>query len=129
MDVWVSLLLPGILWGVAFALGRRELRQYRAVRDIGYDLFTYSKGRLIRRLTGVALLAALGGTLFVFGVAPPGTPRGATIYMALIVSEVLALIVLPLFDLWETARTARPADLTRQADRPPRTRSRPRNPP
>ena len=114
----MSIALPLALWAVAVLLARREWRQYRAVARIGHDLFVYSKGRLVRRLIGCLLLAALGVTLFAFGVIPPSTPAGVSTYMALMLSLLLVLLVLPLVDLWETARTARPHDLTRQADRP-----------
>ena len=123
MDPLVSIALPLVLWALAFGLARREWRHYRADDDIGTDLFVYSRGRLARRMTGVALLVVLGATLAALGLFPARTPRGLSIYMALLIAEVLVLIVLPLIDLWETARTARPHDLTRQGGPPPRTKS------
>ncbi len=111
----MSIALPLGLWALAWALGRRELRQFRHAEDIGHDVFVYSRGRLWRRMTGVAAIAVLGVTLAALGFFPASTPRGASIYMALLVAEVLVLLLLPLVDLWETARTAKPGDLTRQA--------------
>lgn len=115
-------MLPAILWGLAFLLARRELKQYKTADEIGSDLFVYSRGRLIRRMTGVVMLVALGTTLAALGVFPASTASGASIYMGLLISEVLILLVLPLLDLWETARTARPHDLTRQAGPKRKTR-------
>jgi hypothetical protein len=130
LDPVVSIVLPVILWALGAFLARREWKQYRVAEDIGSDLFVYSRGRLIRRMTGVAMLLALGTTLAALGLFPARTASGASIYMALLISEVLVLLVLPLFDLWETARTARPHDLTKQGGPPPKTRkrSRPANP-
>lgn len=133
MDPLVSIILPVILWGLAFLLARREWKQYRVVEEIGSDLFTYSRGRLIRRMTGVAMLVALGTTLAALGWFPARTASGLYVYMALLISEVVILLVLPMIDLWETARTARPHDLTRQGGPRPKiratSRSRPPSPP
>lgn len=129
MDPVTSIGLPLILWALALFVGRREWRHYKTPTDIGSDLFIYSKGRLWRRMTGVALLAALGTTLAALGVFPARTAAGVSIYMALLISEVLVLLVLPFFDLWETARTARPHDLTRQGGPPPKIRARSRRRP
>ena len=129
MDPVVSIVLPAALCGLAYFLARREWKQYKLAEDIGSDLFVYSRGRFIRRMTGVVLLVALAMTLAALGVFPARTASGVSIYMALLISEVLILLVLPLFDLWETARTARPHDLTRQGGPKPRTRSRPGSPP
>ena len=115
MDPIVSIVVPAVLWGLAYVLARREWRQYQAAAEIGRDLFVYSKGRLIRRMTGVVLLVALGTTLAALGLFPARTATGASIDMALLISEVRVLLVLPVIDLWETARSARPEDLTRQA--------------
>ena len=120
MDPLVSVLLPLALWALAAALARREWRAYRRPDDIGTDLFVYSRGRLIRRMLGVGLLVALGATLAALGWLPARSPRGLSIYMALLAVELAGLIVVPLLDLWETARTARPHDLTRQGGPPPR---------
>jgi hypothetical protein len=115
------------LWVLAALLGRRELRLYRASGEIGTDLFVYTRARLWRRMTGVGVLAALGATLLAFELVGASSPSGLSLYMALLITEVVVLMVLPIFDLWETARTARPQDLTRQG-RETRTRKRSRRP-
>jgi hypothetical protein len=129
VDPLVSIVVPAALFALAYLLARRELRQYRAAAEIGSDLFVYSRGRLVRRLIGVGLLVLLGGTLAALGLWPAATAAGLSLYLAALATEVLCLVVLPLVDLWETARTARPHDLTRQAGARPRTRSRSRLPP
>ncbi len=133
MDPLVSIVVPIVLWGLAFLLARRECKQYKVSDEIGSDLFVYSRGRLVRRMTRVAMLVALGTTLAALGVFPARTANGASIYMVLLISEVLILLVLPMLDLWETARTARPHDLTRHGGPPPKikvtSRSRPPSPP
>ena len=119
----MSIVLPAVLVGLAFLIARREWKQYRAAEDIGSDLFVYSRGRLLRRMTGVAMLVALGTTLAALGWLPARTASGASIYMALLFSEVLVLLVLALLDLWETARSARPHDLTKQGGPKPKLKS------
>lgn len=106
--IGVSVVLPILLVTVAVSLGRREWRQYKAAAEIGSDLFVYTRGRLARRMTGVGFLVALAVTLALFGLIPPRTPGAASLWLAAILGEVLALIVLPIFDLLETNRTARP---------------------
>jgi len=128
MGYLVGLALPVVLCTLAFLMGRHELRLYRNSRESGWDLFAYSKGRLWRRMTGVGLLAGVGLTLAALEVLPASTSWGASLYLALLCTEVLGLLVLPLVDLWETSRTAKPKDLMRQADPDRRTRSRPRRP-
>jgi hypothetical protein len=128
MDPFVSIVLPVALLALAVLLARREWRQYRGATDIGSDLFVYSRGRLVRRMTGVGLLVALGMTLAALGVFPARTASGLSIYLALLISEVLVLLLLPFLDLWETSRTAKLHDLRRQGGEPIRTRSRPRSP-
>jgi hypothetical protein len=117
VDPLLHIALPLGLIALAVALARRELRHFREAAEVGTDVFLYTRGRLWRRMTGIAILVALAATLALFGAWPPRTPRGLSIYMALLVSEALALVALPLFDLWETARTARPEDLRRQGGR------------
>jgi hypothetical protein len=99
-DVTVPLLL--VL--VAVLLGRRELRLYRASHDEDSDLFVYSRGRLHRRLAGVVVLASTGLTLGAMAWLPAISPRGTAIYVALLTTEVLALIAIPILDLIETTR-------------------------
>jgi hypothetical protein len=125
----VSFLLPLALWALAWGLARRELRQYRAAAEIGSDLFAYGKGRLVRRMIGVGVLALLGGTLAALDIAPARTAARASVYLTLLLAEVILLVGLAVLDLWETARTARPEDLTRQGGQPRRTRTGPRPPP
>ena len=128
MGVGVGILLPVVLWGLALVIAKRELGLYREHAEFGTDLFAYSKWRLARRLTGVLVMIALGATLMAYELAPASSPRGASIYLGVLVGEVLALVVLPVLDLWETVHTADPEDLTRQADPDRRTRTKPRRP-
>ena len=128
MGVFAGLVVPVTLWLVAIALARRELGLYRDSHEFGSDLFVYSKGRLVRRMTGIGVLVALGATLVSLEFLPFRSSAALSIYMALLVTEVAALIVLPLIDLWETSKTAQPGNLKRQAGPGPRTRSRPRRP-
>ena len=101
------LLVFGLLLGLtALLLAARERRSYRA-RDEADDLFIYSRARLIRRLVGLAVLAGVGVTLAVWDVAPPGDPGTASVLLALLLIEVLALIVIAVLDLRETSSTAR----------------------
>jgi hypothetical protein len=120
VDPLVNVLLPLVLAATGVFIGLREWQQYKASAEVGHDLFVYSRGRLARRLSGVATLLALAATLFAFGAFPANNPRGASVYLALMIGEVAVLLILPVLDLWETARTARPEELDRQADRPRR---------
>ncbi len=126
---WVTgILFPIILWSLSVMLVRREFELYRVQEDFGTDLFLYTKGRLIRRLTGVVVIVALGATLMAMELYPAGSGAGASIYLALLLSEMLALVVIPLLDMWETTRTANSIDPTRLGGPGPRKRSRPRRP-
>ena len=127
MGIGVGIVLPIGLWVCAIVIGRRELALYRE-QTIGDDLFLYSKWRLLRRLTGVAIMVALGATLMAYQLLPPKTSFGTSVYLGALVAEVIALVLLPIFDLAETMRTADPEDLTRQADPDRRTRKQPRRP-
>ena len=120
--------MPLALWLLALGLARRELGLYRDSDEFGSDLFVYSKGRLVRRMTGIGVLVALGATLASLEFLPFRSSTALTIYIVLLVTEVAALVVLPLIDLWETAKTAQPGNLKRQAGPGQRTRSRPRRP-
>jgi hypothetical protein len=131
----VTIVVPALLLGLSYVLARREWKQYRAANEIGSDLFVYGKGRLVRRLIGIGVLAALGFTLFAMGLLPPSSPRGATVYLSVIVGEVALLVILPIVDLIETGRSARPGKGIRHADsisrseaRRPRTRTPPDRP-
>jgi hypothetical protein len=128
MGVFAGVVVPLALAVLAFMLGRRELALYREGDEFGSDLFVYSKGRLWRRMTGIGVLVALALTLVALEFLPFRSGPALSIYVALLVTEVAALVVLPLIDLWETAKTADSADLTRQGDPDRRTRSRPRRP-
>jgi hypothetical protein len=114
--------LPLVLATLAVLFGRRELRLYRAARDGDSDLFVYSRGRLWRRLTGLAVLVSTGVTLAAMEFLPASTARGASIYLALIAAQVVALFVLPIVDLIETARTARPGAGLSYGKRPDKPR-------
>ena len=122
MALFTGLLLPAFLCAIAVFIARRERRLYRHSKDAGWDLFLYSKGRLWRRMAGVGVLLATAGTLAAVELFPATTSAGASAYLVLLLVEVLALLILPLIDLWETARTAKPEDLTRQGDRERQTR-------
>lgn len=129
MSDWlVGVALPIVLGTLAFLLGRRELASYRERNEFGSDLFQYTRARLIRRMTGLGVLALTGLTFAAMELIGPKTPRAAAIYLALLATEVAAMVILPLLDLHETRRTADSSDLTRQADPDRRTRSRPRPP-
>gem|GEM_PF-4183416 len=123
MSILLGLVLPVVLVTISIWMGTRELRVYRESPDFGSDLFVYSKGRLWRRLAGCVLLALTGLTLSAIELFPARSVSGVSIYLMLLCAEVVALIVLPLVDLWETARTARPGDPTR-ADPDRQTRKR-----
>jgi hypothetical protein len=125
----LTIVVPALLLGAAYVLGRREWLQYRAAAEIGSDLFVYGKGRLVRRMIGVGMLAALGLTLFAIGMLPPSSPRGASIYLGVLIGELVLLVVLPIVDLIETGRTARPGKgLTHSEGRRQRTRTPPDRP-
>ena len=110
------MLIALALMAIAVVICRHELAAYRDSKELGSDLFVYSRGRLWRRLTGVGFLLATAVTLAAFELFPAQTTWGASLYVALLTTEVVTLLVLPVLDLWETGRTARPEDLTRQAD-------------
>jgi hypothetical protein len=122
MDLVEALVVPVLVWYLAFLLGRRELRAYRRRHKEETDLFVYSKGRFIRRMTGVVALVATGLTLAAWDFLPPKTPQQASLYVGLLLAEVAIIVVLSMVDLWETVRTAKPEDLTRQGA--PRRQSR-----
>lgn len=121
--------LPAALVVLAAVVARREWRQYRSATAIGSDLFRYSRGRLVRRMTGVGVLVALAMTLAALGWVRPRTASGLSALLGALLVEVALLVALPILDLWETARTARPEDLTRQADWHGRVRTRSRRDP
>jgi hypothetical protein len=127
-DWLVGVAVPIVLWTLAFLLGRREVESYRDRDEVGSDLFRYSRGRLIRRLSGLGVLAGTGATLAAMELIGPKTPRAAAIYLALLATLVAAMVILAVADLIETRRSAAPGRLTRPADPDRRTRSRPRRP-
>lgn len=90
----------------AIALAARELRSYRT-RDDGGDLFIYSRKRLVRRLIGLGVLAATGATLSIWEIAPPGDPGAASLFLGLLLLEIVSLVVIAVLDLRETSSTAR----------------------
>ncbi len=101
-------MVPAILWGLAWTLGRRELALYGRRDSEEADVFVYTRGRLVRRLTGVGLLVGLGAAFAALGFFPPTTPGEANVYLGVFAGGVILLIVLPVWDLVETARTAKP---------------------
>lgn len=111
MGFLVGIALPALLVGVAIALAVREIRLFRATHAIagdlasalGADFFEYTRWRLVRRLTGVALLAT-AVTLAALELAPATGLAGAQLYIALLTTEALALIIVGLLDLRETAK-------------------------
>lgn len=135
MSPIVTIALPAFILGLAYTLARRELKLYRVAGELGSGLFVYSRGRLVRRLTGIAILVALGLTFAALGIIPPRSAGAANAYLAAILGELGALFVLPIWDLVETARTGRRRDrvapdageVTREAA-PPRKRNRRRRP-
>jgi hypothetical protein len=104
----VTLVLPAVLLVLAALLLRRELRLYRRSAAIGNDLFVYSRWRLLRRLGGIAALVLMAVTFVALGVLPPRSATGASAYLGAILGELAVLVVVPIWDLVETARTARP---------------------
>lgn len=112
MGFLVGIALPALLVGVAIALAVREIRLFRATHAIagdlasalGADFFEYTRWRLVRRLTGVALLLATAVTLAALELAPATGLAGAQLYIALLTTEALALIIVGLLDLRETAK-------------------------
>jgi len=73
-------------------------------------------------------LIATGLTIAAWDLLPPKTPQQASLFMGLLLAEFGVLLVLPVFDLWETARTSKPEDLTRQGAKRRQTGSRRRRP-
>jgi hypothetical protein len=113
---------------LAIGLARREWRLYRTTNDMGSDLFLYTRGRLARRMGGVLVLAALAATFAALGLRPARNAHEASAYLGLIMGELLLLIGMSVWDLIETARSAKPEDLTRQGTGPTRTRRKPPSP-
>ena len=58
----------------------------------------------MRRLVGVGVLVALGLTFAALGLLPPRTAGAASLYLGAIVGEVAVLLLLPVVDMWATAR-------------------------
>ena len=112
MGITTGVVLPCLLVALAGWLGRREWRLYRAPATDGTDLFVYSRGRLVRRMIGLVALAAIGVTLAVIELAA-ASAAVVTGCGALLVAELLVLVVVPVLDLRETARTAHPERLER----------------
>ena len=128
MDPLTGIVLPVALVVAAVLISRHESKVYREAQDFGSDVFVYSRRRYRRRTFGVLLMVVTAGTLVGVEWVLAAGPVTMTIYLAVLVTEVAVLLLLPLFDLWETARTARPGDLTRQGDPDRRTRTRPDRP-
>jgi hypothetical protein len=101
------LVVFGALLAVAAVpLALREISGYRH-RDDRDDLFVYSRARLVRRVTGMVVLAAAGVTLLIWDLAPPDDPGTASLLLGLVLIEVVALVVIAILDMRETSRTAR----------------------
>lgn len=124
MERALGIALPIALWIAAYLLARRETNAYAERGSGDTDVFVYSKRRYVRRMLGVGILVCTGMTLMAWELVGASTAGGAMIYMGLLGVEVAALVVLPVLDLRETTRTAAPEDLTRQAGRGRRKRSR-----
>ena len=84
----VELVIAAGIGGIALLLARRELAIYRARRAADSDVFVYSKWRLARRLTGIAVLASTAITLVAWVLIPPTTAGGASAYITLFMCEV-----------------------------------------
>lgn len=106
-----TLAIAAVIAAVAALLARREIGLYRLRRDAEDDLFVYSKWRLARRLTGVFVLALTACTLVAWELFPPTTATGASVFMTVFLTEVAALVILPIFDLVDTTRSARVGNL------------------
>ena len=105
--MFVELVIAAGIGAISLLLARRELGIYRARKAADSDVFVYSKWRLARRLTGIAVLASTAITLVAWVLVPPTTAGGASAYITLFMCEVAALFVLAIVDLIETTRTAR----------------------
>ena len=90
----------------AIPLAIREVGAYRR-RDDTDDLFRYTRRRLIRRVTGLVILAGVGATLAIWELAPPADPGSASMLLGLLLVEVVALVVIAVLDMRETSTTAR----------------------
>ena len=112
----MTVAIPAVLVAMAILLARHEWKAY-CHRDMVRGLFPYTTARLLRRLTGAVVLVALGATFFALGVRPPGDAHAASNYVGLILAEVSALIVIPVWDFVETGRrAARLRQRTRRLD-------------
>jgi hypothetical protein len=125
--LWLPLLfVAGALW-----LAHRERASYRSHRDDNdAGFFVYTPRRLRRRLTGAAVLAAVGVTLALWDLARPETAERATLIVVALLVEVLLLVGIAVADFIETARrSAAPPTVPRApADPDRRTRTPPRRP-
>ncbi len=115
MDWLTGIVLPLAMFVVAVLIGRHELALYHDARVLGDKLFPYTQGRFKRRMFGVALLVVTAGTLVVIELFPARTAMVASLELAVLVTEVVVLLALPLFDLWESGRNARVGEATRPA--------------
>jgi hypothetical protein len=113
MGIATGVVLPCILCALAWWLGRRELHLYQVSTNAGAadgdgdDLFVYSRGRLRRRMIGLGALAAIGLTLAVLELGAT-SPEIVMTCGALLATELVVLLVVPILDMRETARTAQP---------------------
>ena len=104
------------LWLVALLLYRHDQNLRANHRQFGTDLFDYSKRRAVCRTAGIITLIVLGTTLLAFEFAPPTSPTMGWLYLAALFVQLSILLVVGAMDLWETKKTAAPADLNRQAE-------------
>jgi MFS family permease len=113
MGFVAGIAVPLLILAVAIWLARFEMRLYREAHEDGTDLFVYGKGRLIRRMIGVGVMVVTAVGIFWMEIAWSWSPRLSVIVMAILLAAVVLLLVVPLADLRETARTAKPEDLKR----------------
>ncbi len=104
----ITVLVPSLLFSAALVLGRREWTHYRRAGDNeALEIFPYTPMRFARRMAGIAILVAMGGTFAALGLWPPDTAFEAGRYIAALCSELVMLVLLPIWDLWELGRTSR----------------------
>lgn len=89
---------------LALWIVRRELSFYRDAGGIRSRFFKYTRQRLIRRVVGAVLLGLLGLLLFIGVTLVPLTDsvRVSDAYWIVVVVVLVALLVVPVLDLYET---------------------------